>query len=142
MIQTIGRAARNEHGRVIMYADVITRSMQAAIDETARRRAIQEAFNKEHGITPKTIKKELRELIVTTKVAEETPKYQPVSAAIADMAPPELEAKAREMEKEMQEAAKALDFERAALLRDQLILIKGKLGQRMPKGKAPAKRKR
>ena len=58
------------------------------------------------------------------------------------MAPPELEAKAREMEKEMQEAAKALDFERAALLRDQLILIKGKLGQRMPKGKAPAKRKR
>lgn len=142
MIQTIGRAARNEHGRVIMYADVITRSMQAAIDETARRRAIQEAFNKEHGITPKTIKKELRELIVTTKVAEETPKYRPVSAAIADMAPPELEAKAREMEKEMQEAAKTLDFERAALLRDQLILIKGKLGQRMPKGKAPAKRKR
>ena len=142
MIQTIGRAARNEHGRVIMYADKVTRSMQLAIDETARRRGIQEAFNAEHGITPTTIKKALRELIVTTKVAEETPRYQPIGGSIVDMAPPELEAKARELEKAMQEAAKALDFERAALLRDQLILLKGQLGQRLTKGKAPAKRKR
>ena len=142
MVQTIGRAARNEHGRVIMYADKMTRSMQLAIDETARRRSLQEAFNTEHGITPKTIKKELRELIVTTKVAEATPKYQALGASLVDMAPPELEAKARELEKAMQAASKQLDFERAALLRDQLILLKGQLGQRLKKGSAPAKRKK
>ena len=142
MVQTIGRAARNEHGRVIMYADKITRSMRLAIDETARRRSLQEAFNKEHGITPRTIKKELRELIATTKIAESTPKYQALGSSLVDMAPPELEAKARELEKAMQEASKQLDFERAALLRDQLILLKGQLGQRLKKGSAPAKRKR
>ena len=142
MIQTIGRAARNEHGRVIMYADKMTRSMQLAIDETARRRTIQDAFNQAHGITPKTIKKELRELIVTTKVAEEAPRYQSLDRALIDLTPPEREAKAKEIEKAMQAAARELDFERAALLRDQLILLKGQLDRGPKKGKAPAKRKR
>jgi len=133
MIQTIGRAARNAHGHVIMYADRITDSMQRAIDETNRRREKQEAYNKEHNIVPKTIFKEQRQLIKLTKVDGET------SASTKNLkkkSAKELNAIARELEKRMHEAAKALDFEAAAELRDQLILVKGELGQSLvPKKK-------
>ena len=136
MIQTIGRAARNAHGRVIMYADRITDSMQRAIDETNRRREKQEAYNKEHHIVPKTIYKEQRQLIKLTKVADsdETASYGKKSGK--KQTTKELQTLARELERRMQEAAKALDFEAAAELRDQLILVKGQLGQKLvPKRK-------
>lgn len=138
MIQTIGRAARNAHGRVIMYADRITDSMQRAIDETNRRREKQEAYNKEHHITPKTIYKEQRQLIKLTKVAEdeEGASYGAATKSLKKKSQKELTTLARELERRMQEAAKALDFEAAAELRDQLILVKGQLGQKLvPKKK-------
>ena len=136
MIQTIGRAARNAHGRVIMYADRITDSMQRAIDETNRRREKQEAYNKAHKITPKTIYKEQRQLIKLTKVAEGDEHDQYGSKSKKARSKKELTALARELERRMQEAAKALDFETAAELRDQLILVKGQLGQKLePKKK-------
>ena len=136
MIQTIGRAARNAHGRVIMYADRITDSMQRAIDETNRRREKQEAYNKAHKITPKTIYKEQRQLIKLTKVAESDEHGEYGSKAKKARSKKELTALARELERRMQEAAKALDFEAAAELRDQLIIIKGQLGQKLePKKK-------
>ena len=136
MIQTIGRAARNAHGRVIMYADRITDSMQRAIDETNRRREKQEAYNKAHKITPKTIYKEQRQLIKLTKVAEGDEHDQYGSKAKKARSKKELTALARELERRMQEAAKALDFETAAELRDQLIIVKGQVGQKLePKKK-------
>ena len=136
MIQTIGRAARNAHGRVIMYADRITDSMQRAMDETNRRREKQEAYNKEHHITPKTIYKEQRQLIKLTKVAEEGASYGAATKSLEKKSQKELTTLARELERRMQEAAKALDFEAAAELRDQLILVKGQLGQKLvPKKK-------
>ena len=138
MIQTIGRAARNAHGRVIMYADRITDSMQRAIDETNRRREKQEAYNRAHKITPKTIYKEQRQLIKLTKVAEgdETRSYGKGKKAQSKK---ELMTLARELERRMQEAAKALDFEAAAELRDQLIIVKGQLGEKLvPKKKGRA----
>lgn len=137
MIQTIGRAARNAHGRVIMYADRITDSMQRAIDETNRRREKQQAYNEEHHITPKTIYKEQRQLIKLTKVAdtEEAEAYGS-SKKLKQKSTKELNTLARELERRMQEAAKALDFEAAAELRDQLIIVKGQLGQKLvPKKK-------
>lgn len=136
MIQTIGRAARNEHGRVIMYADRITESMKRAIDETNRRREVQQAFNFEHGIVPKTVYKEQRQLIKLTKVADsdETVNYGKKSSK--KQSPKELQMLSRELEKQMQEAAKALDFESAAELRDRLIIVKGQLGEKLtPKKK-------
>ena len=138
MIQTIGRAARNEHGRVIMYADRITDSMQRAIDETERRREKQAAYNKEHGITPKTVYKEQRQLIKLTKVAEETGIDDYSEKALKKRSIKEIEKLARTLEKEMTEAAKALDFERAAELRDRLIVTKGLLGEKL----VPRKRKK
>ena len=137
MIQTIGRAARNAHGRVIMYADRITDSMQRAIDETNRRREKQQAYNEEHHITPKTIYKEQRQLIKLTKVAdtEEATSYGS-SKKLKQKSAKELITLDRELERRMQEAAKALDFEAAAELRDQLIIVKGQLGQKLvPKKK-------
>lgn len=137
MIQTIGRAARNAHGRVIMYADRITDSMQRAIDETNRRREKQQAYNEEHHITPKTIYKEQRQLIKLTKVAdtEEATSYGS-SKKLKQKSTKELNTLARELERRMQEAAKALNFEAAAELRDQLIIVKGQLGQKLvPKKK-------
>ncbi len=137
MIQTIGRAARNAHGRVIMYADRITDTMQRAIDETNRRREKQQAYNEEHHITPKTIYKEQRQLIKLTKVAdtEEATSYGS-SKKLKQKSTKELNTLARELERRMQEAAKALDFEAAAELRDQLIIVKGQLGQKLvPKKK-------
>ncbi|HHP5661985.1 excinuclease ABC subunit B [Bacillus paranthracis] len=122
LIQTIGRAARNENGRVIMYADRITRSMGIAIEETKRRRSIQEAYNKEHGITPKTIQKGVRDVIRATTAAEETETYEATPAK--KMTKKEREKTIAKMEAEMKEAAKALDFERAAELRDLLLELK------------------
>ncbi|EJP86799.1 excinuclease ABC subunit B [Bacillus cereus] len=122
LIQTIGRAARNEHGRVIMYADRITRSMGIAIEETQRRRSIQEAYNKEHGITPKTIQKGVRDVIRATTAAEDTEIYEAKPAK--KMTKKERENTIAKMEAEMKEAAKVLDFERAAELRDLLLELK------------------
>ncbi|PEJ20785.1 excinuclease ABC subunit B [Bacillus toyonensis] len=122
LIQTIGRAARNENGRVIMYADRITRSMGIAIEETQRRRTIQEAYNEEHGITPKTIQKGVRDVIRATTAAEEPETYETTPAK--KMTKKEREKTIAKIEAEMKEAAKALDFERAAELRDLLLELK------------------
>ncbi|MDA1756177.1 excinuclease ABC subunit B [Bacillus cereus] len=122
LIQTIGRAARNENGRVIMYADRITRSMGIAIEETKRRRSIQEAYNEEHGITPKTIQKGVRDVIRATTAAEEPETYE--ATPVKKMTKKEREKTIAKMEAEMKEAAKALDFERAAELRDLLLELK------------------
>lgn len=136
MIQTIGRAARNEHGRVIMYADRITDSMHRAIDETNRRREKQQAYNEEHHITPKTVYKEQRHLIKLTRVVDDEAAAEYGSKPLKKQSKKELESLSRDLERRMQEAAKALDFEAAAELRDQLILVKGQLGQKLvPKKK-------
>lgn len=124
LIQTIGRAARNANGEVIMYADKITDSMQKAIDETGRRREKQMAYNEEHNIVPKTIKKEVRDVIRATMVAEDTEKYDSKSKAIEKLPKKEKEKVLEQMEKEMKEAAKALDFEKAAELRDIIFELK------------------
>ena len=131
MIQTIGRAARNVNGRVIMYADRMTDSMQRAIDETNRRRARQEAHNLKHGITPQTIKKEVRELIRLTKVSEEDTNLAYSPKDIKKQSEKELRALSKDLEKRMAAAAKELDFEKAAEYRDRLILVKGELGQKL-----------
>lgn len=124
MIQVIGRAARNEHGHVIMYADRITDSMKRAIDETERRRAIQEAYNREHGITPHTIRKKVKDLIDLTKI-EEKPARRGKQAAGADgLSDEELYQQMIETEKDMKRAAKALEFEEAAMWRDQLAKLR------------------
>ena len=125
LIQTMGRAARNENGQVIMYADKITDSMQVAIDETNRRREIQEAFNKKHGITPKTIKKDVRELIRATVAAEDEEQYETTRLDEIRKMPKKARAEVIEqMEVEMREAAKQLDFERATELRDIIFELK------------------
>ena len=122
LVQTIGRAARNSDGKVIMYADKMTDSMQRAIDETSRRRSIQEAYNKEHGIEPKTIIKEIRDLIAITKVAEETGEY--TTASYDELTREEKATLLLKLEKEMKDAAKSLDFETAATLRDTILELK------------------
>lgn len=122
LVQTIGRAARNSEGKVIMYADKMTDSMQRAIDETARRRSIQEAYNEEHGIVPKTIIKEIRDLIAITKVAEETGEY--TATSYEELSCEEKATLLLKLEKEMKDAAKALDFETAATLRDTILELK------------------
>ena len=121
LIQTIGRAARNADGRVIMYADTITPSMSRAIDETERRRAKQDAFNKAHGIVPKTVKKSVRDLIEISKSSGDRSR---------DRNEPQLTKQQRmeliaKLEKEMKQAAKMLEFEMAAALRDQIIKLRG-----------------
>ncbi|MEO1782302.1 MULTISPECIES: excinuclease ABC subunit UvrB [Enterococcus] len=123
LVQTIGRAARNAEGKVIMYADKETDSMKQAIEETARRRSIQEAYNQEHGIVPKTIIKEIRDLIAITKVAEDGDTYQTL-ADYEDMSSEDRETLILKLEKEMKDAAKALDFETAATLRDTILELK------------------
>lgn len=120
LIQTIGRAARNEQGRVIMYADKITDSMQFAIDETSRRRSIQEAYNEKHGITPTTINKKIRDVISATIETEE--EVKPVQKK--KLTKKERARTIEQLEHEMKEAAKALDFERATELRDALFELK------------------
>ena len=151
MIQTIGRAARNVNGRVIMYADRITGSMQRAIDETDRRRAVQEAYNIEHNITPKSVSKDVKELIELTKIEEDMdtdgkglspkkgkkksstpgmdhghePYVQDISTPkVADITPEELFNKIEELDRQMKAAAKQLEFEKAAKLRDQLGVLR------------------
>ena len=121
LIQTIGRAARNENGMVIMYGDSITDSMRSAIDETNRRRTIQQKYNEEHGIVPRTIKKEIREAIHSRETHEMALKY--MSKKLKKSANQQQELLAR-LEKEMREAARILDFERAAELRDMILEIK------------------
>lgn len=122
LIQTIGRAARNADGRVIMYADAITDSMRHAIEETQRRREMQKKYNDEHGITPTTIKKAVRDLIAISKAATE-PKAD-MEKDIESMSHKELEKLLKELSKQMHKAAAELDFERAAELRDRIIEIK------------------
>ena len=122
LIQTIGRAARNADGRVILYADKMTGSMQRAIEETSRRREIQENFNEEHGIIPMTIRKDVRDVIRATEVVEKEAKYD------KKMSRKDKEKLMAKLEKEMKEAAKALDFETAATLRDAMLELKIELG--------------
>lgn len=124
LIQTIGRAARNENGKVIMYADNMTKSMKIAIDETNRRRELQEAYNKKHNITPKTIKKEIHDLIQATIVAEEEEKYVEKISDIIALPKKEQEKVIEQMEQDMRKAAKELDFERAAELRDIIFELR------------------
>ena len=140
LIQTIGRAARNAEGQVIMYADVITDSMQRAIDETARRRQVQEAYNQEHNIVPKTIVKPIKDLIDLTLVAEESGEYKVDIDAKAKAAAKKLqrpdkkltkkegEALLKALTKEMQMASRALEFERAAQLRDMIFELQDTMG--------------
>ena len=122
LIQTIGRAARNAEGLVIMYADEITPSMRAAIDETERRRSIQDAYNQEHGIVPKTIIKGVREILEISKTAEEDTLRAHKKRKLTEQ---ERAAEIAKLEKEMREASKMLEFEYAAVLRDRIIELRG-----------------
>ena len=125
LIQTIGRAARNSEGHVIMYADKMTDSMRVAIDETERRRAVQQAYNEAHGITPQTIRKSVRELIaISKKVAADEVKY---AQDPESMSKKELEKTIAEIQKKMQKAAAELNFEAAAEYRDKMITLKNML---------------
>ena len=125
LIQTIGRAARNAEGRVVMYADTITDSMERAITETKRRRAIQSAYNEEHGITPQTIKKAVRDLIAITKAVADS--EQKLEKDPESMDRKELEKLIASVEKEMRKAAADLNFEAAAELRDKMMDLKKRL---------------
>ncbi|KRM75406.1 excinuclease ABC subunit UvrB [Secundilactobacillus collinoides] len=128
LIQTMGRAARNVHGSVIMYADSVTDSMQKAMDETARRREIQDKYNKEHGITPTTIKKEIRDLISVTKTDEHSgEKDDFVESDFEAMSKKDQTAMVARLEDEMRAAAKKLDFEHAATLRDTVLELKAEM---------------
>ncbi|WP_223065914.1 excinuclease ABC subunit UvrB [Paenibacillus caui] len=123
LIQTIGRAARNSDGRVLMYADNITESMDKAIKETERRRSIQMAYNEKYGITPQTIRKKVRDVIEATKVAESKGEYLPDGAG-KKLSKRDRESLIKRLEAEMKEAAKNLQFERAAELRDAMLELK------------------
>jgi len=139
LIQTIGRAARNVNGMVIMYADKVTDAMKKALDETTRRRNIQIAFNEEHGIEPMTIYKEVRDLTESllssegaamAALAEEEGKYK-VSVSAKSLSAKELEQFIDRLEQEMRQAAKDLEFERAAAIRDQIFEMRGQLAEQM-----------
>ncbi len=125
LIQTIGRAARNVDGRVIMYADRVSAAMDVAIKETERRRAIQDAYNRAHGITPESVKKSVRAVIEATKVAEEVSDY--VGKSPLELTKKELTEYVKKLEKEMKQAAADLQFERAAQLRDRIFEYKVRL---------------
>ena len=122
LIQTIGRAARNAEGHVIMYADTVTDSMRAAIDETSRRRQLQQAYNEEHGITPTTIKKAVRDLIAISRAAEKAPSAD--EKDLESMSAKELNKLVKEIQKKMHQAAAELNFEEAAVLRDRMLEVK------------------
>ena len=136
LIQTIGRAARNAGGRVILYADRITDSMKRAMDETERRRTVQQAYNKEHGVTPKTIVKPVVPLIETTLVAESRASYGEESGGKKKkkLTKKQKESLIRTLLAQMQTASRALEFERAAELRDMIIELEGSLPGRKKKG--------
>ena len=125
LIQTIGRAARNVNGKAIMYADNVTASMKRCLDETNRRREIQIAHNEEHGIKPESIRKSVEEIEFSTRVAdarhEPVSRKEPMDTYVAEL---DREEFTKILEKEMAEAAKAMDFERAAILRDQLFELR------------------
>ncbi|AEJ42499.1 excinuclease ABC subunit UvrB [Alicyclobacillus acidocaldarius] len=121
LIQTIGRAARNANGTVIMYADTITESMRIAIEETERRRQKQMAYNREHGIIPQTVRKAVRDVIESTKVAESEEDYVAVAEKAQKLSGRERKELIAKLEQEMKAAAKALEFERAAELRDMIM---------------------
>ncbi|MCC8129140.1 MAG: excinuclease ABC subunit UvrB [Clostridiales bacterium] len=123
LVQTIGRAARNAEGKVILYADEITPSMDRAMYETARRREIQDRFNKEHGIVPKTVVKSVREMLELSKAVDEAAKQ---GRRKGKLSPEEREEEAQKLERQMKEAASRLEFELAAALRDQIIELRGK----------------
>lgn len=127
LIQTIGRAARNEKGHVIMYADTITDSMQAAMDETARRRAIQMQYNAEHGIVPKTVKKAIRDVITMTTKPKESTKALNDKLDFDELSKPEQREMIARLEEQMKTVAKNLDFEDAAALRDTVMELKAQL---------------
>ncbi|HJA27156.1 MAG TPA: excinuclease ABC subunit UvrB [Candidatus Limosilactobacillus intestinigallinarum] len=131
LIQTIGRAARNEHGAVIMYADTVTESMQKAIDETKRRRSIQEKYNEEHHITPKTIIKPIQDAISATKPSEDTGETEDstefTTKDFAKLKKADQEKMVAELTEQMQSAAKRLDFEQAATLRDTVMELKAQM---------------
>ncbi|KGX86193.1 excinuclease ABC subunit UvrB [Pontibacillus litoralis] len=124
LIQTIGRAARNENGEVIMYADKYTDSMKIAIDETERRREKQIAYNEKHGITPTTIKKEIRDVIQATMAAEDEETYDHKQSKVANMTKKEKGDLVQQMEQDMKQAARELNFEKAAELRDLILELK------------------
>ncbi|MBR3820902.1 MAG: UvrB/UvrC motif-containing protein, partial [Kiritimatiellae bacterium] len=134
LIQTIGRAARNVNGRVIMYADAITDSMQRAIDETNRRRTIQQTYNEEHGIEPQTIRSAIRELLEVTR--------EPDSAADKSMDEEEKRMAIERIEEMMLDAANNLDFEKAAKLRDEMLALKGEKVQASGERSRQGRRKR
>ena len=119
LTQTVGRAARNVNGRVIMYADVVTQSMQKTIDETERRRSIQEEYNQKHGITPKSVSRPIQKSLRTEK--EEDHEELMVSESNS---PKEIKKLIKQLEKEMFDSVKKLEFEKAALLRDQINFLK------------------
>lgn len=131
LIQTIGRAARNEHGAVIMYADTVTESMQKAIDETKRRRSIQMKYNEEHHITPKTIIKPIQDAITATKPSEDTGEKEDsaefTTRDFAKLKRADQEKMVAELTEQMQSAAKRLDFEQAATLRDTVMELKAQM---------------
>jgi excinuclease ABC subunit B len=128
LIQTIGRAARNADGHVIMYGDSVTESMEKAITETRRRRTIQEAYNKKHGITPQTIQKKVRDVIEATRVAEQKTGYLSGAENLQKLSKKERQSMIERLEHEMKDAAKNLQFERAAELRDALLELKASFG--------------
>jgi len=140
LIQTIGRAARNAEGKVIMYADVVTESMQKAIDETQRRREIQDAYNKSNGIVPQTIIKPVKDLIETTLVAESGVDYKATAKKGQrpgkKMTKKETEALIKALTKEMQNASRGLEFERAAELRDMIFELEDSIGRKTSRKKS------
>ena len=123
LIQTIGRAARNAEGKVILYADTVTPSMRAAMDETARRRDIQMAYNQAHGIVPRTIIKDVRDVLEISRTEEDERKKRERKHKMTDA---ERAAEIARLEKQMKEAAKMLEFEYAAILRDRIMELRGK----------------
>ncbi|MDI6829551.1 MAG: UvrB/UvrC motif-containing protein, partial [Armatimonadota bacterium] len=124
LIQTIGRAARNVHGKVIMYADDVTGSMHRAVEETERRRKLQIEYNEKHGITPASVVKAVRDVIEAKKVAEQKAYYKVKPRVSEDASLDEIMLVLADLEKEMRQAAKALDFEHAAEVRDEIIRLK------------------
>jgi excinuclease ABC subunit B len=135
LIQIIGRAARHVEGKVILYANTMTDSMKGAMDETNRRRAVQQQHNEEHGIIPASIVKEVRDLTdrVKAMVAEED-SVNVDAVNLATLPKDELNRLIKELEKEMRAAAQALEFEKAAVLRDQILDLRGALADREPEG--------